>query len=455
MESTVAAIATPLASSGIGVVRISGPQALDVAAAVFRPARQGRSVLRMAGYTAAFGRVADADGAFDECVLTVFRAPHSYTGEDVAELSCHGGPYLLRRALQAAYAAGAVPAGPGEFTKRAFLNGKTDLTGAEAVMSIIGAQGKLAARTALAAREGAVFQVLAQVRGALLGVQAQFSAFVDYPDEEIPDLSPQALRQTLAQAQDVLRRLIGSFEAGRVLREGIDTVIVGAPNVGKSTLMNLLAHSERSIVTPVAGTTRDVVEETVRLGDVCLRLADTAGLHETADPVEQIGVARARGRLQSAALVLAVFDTARPLGTDDQELLDALDPEHTIAILNKTDLPGRFPAQAVRQRFPHTVEMAAGTGLGLDALQQQVEQVTGLCRLTEDTPLLAGERQLACARRAYEALEQALRALDDGMTLDAVSVQVDEALGAVLELTGEKVTDAVVDEIFSRFCVGK
>lgn len=452
MSNTIAALSTP-AGSGIGVIRVSGDGALEVASAVFRPLQQGKKICDMAGYTACLGRVFDAAGDIDECILTVFRAPHSYTGEDVAELSCHGGSYVLSRTLQALFAAGARAAQAGEFTRRAFLNGKTDLTGAEAVMSLIGAQGRLAARTALAARDGAVFGQLEAVRSALVGLQAQFCAFVDYPDDDIPELMPDVLEQTLQQAADTMQALLDTYDAGSVLRDGIDTVIVGAPNVGKSTLMNLLAHRDRSIVTAVAGTTRDVIEETVLLGEIRLRLADTAGLHQTDDPVERIGIDKAYHRLQTAALVLAVLDASAPLSEQDTALLAQLDAQHTVVILNKSDLPAVTKPEHIG--MPYTVAMSAESGSGAEALQRCIEQITGVGDLGEETPLLANERQRDCARRCLLALQQALQALRDGFTQDAVSVQTDEALQAILELTGERATEAVVDEVFARFCVGK
>lgn len=451
---TVAALSTPAAPAGLGVLRVSGREALAVASRVFRPANPARALDRLPGYTASYGHVADGEGVIDECVALVFRAPHSYTGEDVVELSCHGGPYLLARTLRALFAAGAVPAGPGEFTRRAFLNGKLDLTGAEAVMALIAADGQLAARTALAAREGAVFRRIRDIERGLIEVQSAFSAYVDYPDDDIPELEPAALAAVLQEAREELSRLLSTFDAGRVLREGVDTVIVGSPNVGKSTLMNLLAGCERSIVTSTAGTTRDVVEETVRVGNVTLRLADTAGIRETADEVEAVGVERARNRLRSAALVLAVFDGARPLEEEDAALLREL-PETTVALINKSDQPFVIDAAEIRRAVPRVVCISAATGQGLPELVREVEDITGVCRLNGAEPVLATERQRDAVRRALDGVDQASAALEEGLTLDAVSVCVDGALDALMELTGERVTEAVVNDIFARFCVGK
>lgn len=451
----IAAIATPPAPAGLGVVRLSGAGAADVAARLFRPAKKNASLAGAAGYTALYGHVFDGDGDIDDCVALVFRAPHSYTGEDVVELSCHGGIYLLRRVLRAALDAGAAPAAAGEFTRRAFVNGKMDLTGAEAVMELIAADGRLAAKTALAAREGALYHRLEGVKADLLAAAAQFAAFVDYPDEDIPELSHEALAATLRKAETTLRGLLSTFEAGRVLREGIDTVIAGSPNVGKSTLMNLLAGCERSIVTPVAGTTRDVVEETIRLGDVTLRLADTAGIRSTDDQAETIGVQRARSRLASAALLLVVFDGSRPLSEDDLSLMDEAAGSAAIALVNKADQPLEADVEQIRARFPHTVVLSARTGDGLRELEAAVAAVTGVERLDAAEPLLATERQRDCARRCLDCILEAAAALDGGLTLDAVSVSVDGAIAAILELTGERATEAVVDEVFARFCVGK
>ncbi len=448
---TIAALSTPAAPAGLGVIRVSGKNAVDIAAHIFR----GKDLNTLSGYEAAFGHVFDTDGDIDECVALVFRAPHSYTGEDTVELSCHGGVYLLKRVLRALYAAGARPAEAGEFTRRAFLNGKMDLTGAEAVMDLIAADGKLAARTALAARGGATFRCLEKVKGALLSVAAQFSAYIDYPDDDIPELSDAVLSTTLDECIDTLEKLLENFDAGKILREGVDTAIVGSPNVGKSTLMNLLAGCERSIVTPIAGTTRDIVEETVKLGEVTLRLSDTAGIRDTGDTVEAIGVKKAKERLRDASLILAVFDGSTPLSPADRTLIAQLSDTPAIAIVNKTDLAQKIEKEQLHTAFSHVIELSAKDGDGLLALTAAIEQLTGVARLTGDTLLLANERQRSQAVTALTALKEGAAALKAGVSLDAVSVCVDSAVSAILSLTGERTTDAVVNEVFSRFCVGK
>ena len=313
---TIAAIATPVAAGGIGMIRVSGPQALAVADSVFT-AVSGRKAAETEGYRGLFGRLHDQQGEIDEAVVFVYRAPKSYTGEDVAEICCHGGIYLVQRTLRACIAAGARPAQAGEFTRRAFLNGKMSLTQAEAVVDLIASQGQQSAQAALSARDGAVFQKIHRVVDKLLEVSSALAAWVDYPDEDIDEVSDENLRRSVEQVCGSLQTILREYDTGRVLREGVSTVIVGRPNVGKSTLMNLLSGEQKSIVTQIPGTTRDVVEDTIRLGDVVLHLADTAGLRDTQDPVERMGVELAKKRLSTSYLVLAVFDSSEELSDED------------------------------------------------------------------------------------------------------------------------------------------
>ena len=309
-SATIAAISTAQAPGGIGIVRISGREARQIAERVFA-SPSGKKIQEASGYTALYGHIYNEhQEVLDEAIALVFAAPASFTGEDVVELSCHGGLTILKNVLRAVLAAGAVAAAPGEFTRRAFLNGKMGLTEAESVMGLISAQGNQAARVALAGHEGALSKRIQGIRQLLVDAAAYLSAWADYPEDDIPQLDPAVLKGTLFAARKEMDTLVSQFDAGRAIREGVDTVIAGRPNVGKSTLMNLLSGCERSIVTQFAGTTRDIVEETVLLGDVALRLADTAGIRNTNDPVERIGVDKAKSRLQTSQLVLAVFDSS-------------------------------------------------------------------------------------------------------------------------------------------------
>ena len=452
--STIAAISTPLGTGGVGVIRISGPDAIRTAEAVFSPAG-GQPLSASHGYTAHYGRLHDREGEFDEAVATVFRAPRSYTGEDVVELSCHGGLYLVQRTLRAVLDHGASLAGPGEFTKRAYLNGKLSLAQAESVMDLIGAAGRQSAQAALAGRDGALSHKIDGIAAELVDQAAHLAAWNDYPDEDMESVTPEPLAAALRSSLRECQALLDGYDTGRILREGVDTAIIGRPNVGKSTLMNLLAGTQKSIVTAIPGTTRDVVEETVLAGEIVLRLADTAGIRDTDDPVEQAGVQLARRRLESAQLVLVVLDRSEPLSEGDQALLASLAGRPAIAVLNKSDLPPQLEERALAGLVSQTVEISARTGEGAENLIQAIAELLHLSDADPSAPLLANERQRICLQKAATALEEAVQALEEGVTLDAVSVCLDEAIGPLLELTGRRVSDAVVDAVFAQFCVGK
>ena len=451
---TIAAISTQQAPGGIGIVRISGDNARTVAGKVFSSV-SGKKLDEIAGYTSLFGSEHDDEGTFDQCVAANYRAPKSYTGEDVVELSCHGGLYLLRRLLNACIAAGAVLAQPGEFTRRAYLNGKMDLTQAESVMELISAQGKGAARAARAGQEGRLHDKICAVQEQLTTAASHLAAWADFPEENVPEVESGTLGTQLKEVQQKLRELLSGFDTGRVLREGVDTVIAGRPNVGKSTLMNLLAGCEKSIVTSYAGTTRDVVEDTVLLGGIPLRLADTAGLRDTSDPVEQLGVLRSRSRVEAAQLVLAVFDSSEPLREEDQQFIEMLGDTPAIAVINKNDLQSRIDNSYIQSKFKQIVYISALQGSGLKELQNAVQQVLHLQSIDPTSGVLFTQRQQAAAQRALAAVNEALEALENGMTLDAVTVCVEDAISALLELTGENVSETVVNQVFETFCVGK
>lgn len=455
MEKTIAAISTAPAPGGIGIVRISGRDALAVGDRVFRGIR-GRALSQMQGYTAQLGEAVDQDGQrLDQVVALVYRAPKSYTGEDVVELSCHGGLYITRRLLQAVLDAGASPAGPGEFTRQAFLNGKIDLAQAEAVMSVISASGEQALKAAQAGSTGALSRRISGIRTELYEQAAHLAAWADFPEEDVPQVEEHQLLEAIRRGERELSSLLESFERGRAFREGLATVIAGRPNAGKSTLMNLLSGTQRSIVTQYAGTTRDVVEETVLLGGVPLRLADTAGLRDTDDPVESIGVEAARERLRTAQLVLAVFDSSQTLEKEDFFLMDALQGVPSIAVINKTDLPAAVDLDAIRSRFEHVVFLSAATGEGIEGLEKELSEILDTEDFHPQEGVLFTQRQRADAQSALYSLQEGETALSAGMTLDAVTVCVEDALIALAALTGEHVSEEIVDRVFEEFCVGK
>lgn len=452
--STIAAVSTPNAVGGIAVIRISGEEALSVAEKIFSPYGK-KSVSEMEGYTCAYGIAHDDGERLDDCILTVFRAPHSYTGEDVVELSCHGGLYVTRKVLRAALKNGAVNAEAGEFTKRAYLNGKLDLTQAEAVMDIISAKGERELKMAESLREGAAFKTARKCSEKLLKILGDLAAWADYPEEDIPEVRPDNLTAELIAVRDDLRSLVKNYDSGRILREGVATAIIGRPNVGKSTLFNCLSGCARSIVTEIAGTTRDVIEETVRVGDITLRLSDTAGIHETEDVIEGIGVDMAEKMIATSELVIAVFDGSCPLTEDDLYLINKVDNSKTIAVINKTDVDKVIDTSILKEKIQHIVYLSAKESTGVDELHSHIEEILKLNEADFDTATAANERQKKCIDNALEGIESAISSLEIGEMLDAVNILIDEAEQSLLQLTGEKVTDAVVDEVFSRFCVGK
>lgn len=452
--STVAAIATPNSSGGIGVIRISGEDAIAVADKVFKSV-SGKKLCDIKGYTALFGHVYDNDTVIDECVTLIFRAPKSYTGEDVAEISCHGGMYVTQRVLRAVLAAGAVPAEAGEFTKRAFLNGKIDLAEAESIMNIISAQGQQALDAALNTLEGKLSNEINSIAASLTNVSAGIAVWTDDPDEDVPAAHEENVKEKVQFAYEKLTELLRRFDSGRAVTEGVSAAICGHPNVGKSTLMNLLTGFDRSIVTPVAGTTRDVIEETVRLGDIVLRLADTAGIHQSDDLVESIGIDRTIKKLQTSQLIIAVFDGSQELGEDDIQLLNECKNRRSVAIINKTDLEIKISVDKVKESIPDVVYLSAVKGEGIKELQNVIEKLLGTAELDTSSGILSNERQYACCQSAAESLKEALDGLDFGVTLDAINVSIDYAIEKLLELTGEKAREAVVNEVFAKFCVGK
>ena len=451
---TIAAIATPNAPGGIGIVRISGENAVEIASKIFRPV-SGKALTESKGYCAHFGDVYDNNEKIDEAVCLVFRAPRSYTGEDTAEISCHGGLYITKRVLRAALDAGAFPAEAGEFTKRAFLNGKLDLAAAESVMSLIGASGKQAATAALNTLDGNLSREIRKCADEIIVVCASLAAWVDYPDDDIDDTDAGDMLPIFERTKSALSDIIRRYDCGRAVTDGIDAVIVGKPNVGKSTLMNMLTGFERSIVTDIAGTTRDVVEEKIVLGEIIMRIADTAGIRETENVVENIGVNLAKRRLERAELVLAVFDSSVPLNSDDLDIIEQCRDKKAIALLNKSDLPMTADRKIIDGNFPYTVELSAATGEGRDALENAVRSIFRTNEFDPNSACLTSERQRQCCVNAMNHIDEAIAALNMGVTLDAVNVCADCAIDALLELTGDRATSAVVDEVFSRFCVGK
>lgn len=455
MGDIIAAVATGDIRSAIGVIRISGQGSVELADRIFRPAG-GRKMRRMEPGKLTYGQLIGAGGeTIDRCMCVIFRGPRSYTGEDSAELHCHGSPMVLSAALEAVFANGGRQAGPGEFTKRAFLNGKMDLTGAEAVMDLIDAQTVEAAKNAAAQLGGAVIQKTQTVYSRLLDMASHFDAVVDWPDEDIEDFQAENYVEELRDSADTLQSLLDTFSRGRVLKEGVSCVIAGRPNVGKSSLMNAILGFERAIVTSEPGTTRDTLEERAVLGGVLVRLTDTAGIREADSEAERQGVERAKTAAENAMLTIGVFDGSQELTEDDASTLKLIcGAQRAIAVINKKDLPEKIGADDLTGFEGPVIYVSAKNSEGIDRLGDAVgEMFRG--RPVPPGEILTNARQAGEIRRALEAIEQAGEAINGGVTADVVLTLVEEAMDALGALSGRTVRQDVTDRIFERFCVGK
>ena len=453
MSDTIAAIATPQQPSAIGILRLSGPDTRAVLEQVFR-AKNGQSAAEQIPRAMVLGDLLDSEGRLLDNVLCVyFPGPDSYTGEDCAELHCHGSPVVLSEGLRALFAAGARQARGGEFTQRAFLNGRMDLIQAEAVIDLIDAETAEAARNAVGQVSGSLSRLVDNIYNDIMGVVSRFYAVVDYPDEDIEEHTRQEVLDTLDRAKTDLTVLAATFSRGQLLKAGVPTVILGKPNAGKSSLLNALLGYDRAIVTDVAGTTRDTVEEKVRLGNVLLRLIDTAGIRDTGDAIERQGVARSRAAAAQAALALLVLDGSAPLDEEDEAAMAVAETvAKVLAVVNKADLPQKLDTAGLD--FDRVIHISAKTGEGLDRLTDAIAALYP-AGSEQQGHLLTNARQADAVSRALTAVELARAALRSGMTPDAVLTDAEAALSALGELNGKSVREDLVSTIFSRFCVGK
>lgn len=456
-EQTIAAISTPPGPGAIGVLRLSGPQAIPIAAKCFQPLGP-KALCEHAPRMLVYGDLLDRGGQpIDRVLCTYSKGPVSYTGEDTAEFHCHGSPMVLSLGLDALFAQGAHQAGPGEFTRRAFLNGKLDLAQAEAVGDLLDAKSREGARHAAGQLAGSLSRRIGEIYSALVDLMAHFCAVLDYPDEDIDPFRSEELAASLSEQEHALHKLLDSCRRGYQLTHGISCAIVGRPNAGKSSLLNALAGYERAIVTDIPGTTRDTIDVNVDLGGLPLRLIDTAGLRDSGDPVERLGVARSRDAMEQAELILVLCDRSALFTQEDRQLLEmAVELAPTILVWSKSDLPS--PHDTTALSLPDglsVIEVSVKTGQGLSDLEQAVADRFPSQPETPYGLLLTNQRQEDAARRAMAGLIRARESLEAGMTPDALLTDVEEALAALGELTGQSVREDITDRIFARFCVGK
>ena len=458
-QDSIAAISTAVSNSGIGIIRISGKDAVAVADRVYRSKNGKKHLADQPTHTIHYGYIVDGGETVDEVLVMLMRGPKSFTAEDTVEVNCHGGVYAMKRVLDAVLKNGARPAEPGEFTKRAFLNGRIDLSQAESVMDVIQAKNEYALKSSLQQLKGAVRTTVEELRSRILYQTAFIESALDDPEHISLDGYPKRLAEEVGQLQEKLSELIASSENGRILKEGIRTVILGKPNAGKSSLLNALVGEERAIVTDIAGTTRDALEETIAFQGITLNLIDTAGIRETEDVVEKIGVGRAIEKAEEADLILCVFDAARPLDENDREILKVIGGKQAILLLNKTDLAAALSEEELRAMtggsYP-IVQISAKEQTGLSVLTEQIRALFYQGEISvQDELYITNARQKRALQDAAEGLQRVQESILLGMPEDFYSIDLLAAYEALGTITGETVGEDLVNEIFSRFCMGK
>lgn len=451
VNRTIAAVSSPRGKGGVALIRISGDEAFRIASAVFAPA-SGKKIEEYKPNTVVYGKFSDRNGVFDDGMTVLYKAPRSFTGEDTAELCCHGGPLVTEKLLSACIAAGASYAGRGEFTRRAFLNGKMSLSEAEAVGGMIDAVSEKHLNVSLLQMGGSLSQKIGDIYSRLVFLVSSVYAYIDYPDEDMTDVSVDEMKERLRSVLGELNALYETRHYGKAISEGIQTAIVGRPNTGKSSLLNRLAGSERAIVTDTEGTTRDVITEKITLGDVVLNLSDTAGIRESDDVIEQIGVKKAGEQIENAEMVLLVLENT--VTDADKKVIDRIiecgKKEVTVAVYNKSD-NGKTVKRGI---FEREIAFSASTGEGMDELKDAVSEICGKNVCVSDGSIIVSARQSGALARAIDCISSALESLDS-FTQDVAGLEIEEALSALNEIDGKAVTEDIVNDIFSHFCVGK
>ena len=456
-SDTIAAIATPMTGAGIGVIRISGEDAFSIGEKMFRPYKEGKILSEQPSYTIHYGTIVDGEETIDEVIVLLMKGPHSYTAEDTVEIDCHGGVFVMKKVLELAIRCGARPAEPGEFTKRAFLNGRIDLSQAEAVMDVIDAKNNYALKSSVRQLKGSLLQKIKEMREAILYEIAFIESALDDPEHISLDGYTQKLGDKVDNLLKNADQLLISSQNGRILKEGIRTVIIGKPNAGKSSLMNVLVGSNRAIVTDMAGTTRDILEEQIQLKGLSLHIVDTAGIRKTDDPVEKIGVERAKEAVREADLILYVVDSSALLDENDEEIISFLQDENVIVLLNKTDLPTVTGPEEIQKKLSKpSVCISVREETGMDELSDLIESMFLSGDISfNDQVYLTNIRHQTAMRNAKESLEKVKESLELGMPEDFFSIDLMDAYETLGSIIGESVGEDLVNEIFSKFCMGK
>ncbi len=456
-SDTIAAAATAMSSSGIGIIRISGEEAFSIMKKIFRPYRKEKDMSAQPSYTVHYGTVEEGEEVLDEVLVLLMRGPHSYTAEDTVEIDCHGGRLVMQRILDLVIKNGARPAEPGEFTKRAFLNGRIDLSQAEAVMDLIQSRNRMALKSSVSQLQGSVRQQIEKLRSQIIYETAFLEAALDDPEHISLDGYSEELLKKVEVICGEIEKLLKSSESGRILKEGIKTVILGKPNAGKSSLLNVLLGEERAIVTEIEGTTRDVLEEQLQLGDLSLLLLDTAGIRSTEDIVEQIGVDRARKQAEDADLILYVADSSRPLNESDEEILSLLEGKKSLVLLNKSDLEPVVTPEIMRERTKHKVLLiSAKEEQGIRELEEEIRSLFFQGEVDfNDEILITNARHKAALQDARASLSMVKESIQNGMPEDFYTIDLTDAYQALGRILGEEMGEDLINEIFGKFCMGK
>ena len=457
METTIAAISTAMSASGIGIVRMSGPESMDVISRIYRSKNGGKNIKEVKSHTIHYGYIFDGEEVVDEVLVMVMRAPRTYTGEDTVEIDCHGGVYAMKKVLETVLRNGAQIAEPGEFTKRAFLNGRLDLSQAEAVMDVIQAKSAVALKSSLQQLKGSVLRAIKEIRSAILYQIAFIESALDDPEHISLEGYPEKLRKIVDEEYEKVETLLKSADDGRMIQEGIKTVILGKPNAGKSSLLNFLVGEDRAIVTDIAGTTRDTLEEYISLHGISVRIIDTAGIRETEDVVEKIGVGKAKKMAADADLILYVVDSSLPLDENDREIMDLLGGRKSIVIYNKTDLESAVDIKELKEKTGSPViPVSVVEETGITELEETIKKMFFRGEISfDDEVYITNARHKTALEEALESLKMVRESIETGMSEDFFSIDLMSAYESLGKIVGESVGEDLVNEIFSRFCVGK